>query len=170
LQSNFIAHASVTDDPARTTASINAALLRRPIEARFATMFHGVLTKDGRLSYCNAGHEPPLVIGKSGVRFLEVGGPVLGLLSAAEYSAETIQLSPDDLVVVCSDGVSEAMNVDDDEFGRARIVHAVSECADRQPEAVLDALLGAVRTFAGMAPQSDDLTAMILKYRPPGAS
>lgn len=166
LQSNFVAHASVSSDPAQTTANINTALLRRPIEARFATMFHGVVTQDGRLSYCNAGHEPPLVIGDSGVQLLEIGGPVLGLLNAASYTAETIQLSAGDLVVICSDGVTEAMNANGDEFGRARIVEAISQSADRGPEAVLDALLGAVRAFAEGAPQSDDLTAMILRYKP----
>jgi phosphoserine phosphatase RsbU/P len=166
LQSNFVAHASVSSDPAQTNDSINQALLRRPIEARFATMFQGVLTRDGRLSYSNAGQEPPLVIGAGGVRSLEVGGPVLGLLSIARYTSETIQLSPGDLIVICSDGVTEAMNVNGEEFGRARVLEVLSQCGDLRPEAVLDMLVGAVRAFSEGAPQSDDLTAMILKYRP----
>jgi phosphoserine phosphatase RsbU/P len=168
LQSNFVAHASVGDDPAETTSSINAALLRRPIEARFATMFHGVLDGQGRLSYCNAGHEPPLVIGPRGLRWLNVGGPVLGLFKVALYSSETVQLSPDDLVVICSDGVTEATSANGEEFSRSRVIDAISQCADRKPEAVLDSLLSAVRSFSHGGLQADDLTAMILRYRPDG--
>jgi serine phosphatase RsbU (regulator of sigma subunit) len=165
FQSAFVAHAAVGNDPADTTRSINAAMLRRPIEARFATMFHGVLDGQGRLSYCNAGHEPPLVIGPDGLRWLGVGGPVLGLFNVVPYESETIQLSPDDLVVICSDGVTEAMNTDGEWFSRQRVVDAIEGCADRKPEAVLDVLLSAVRTFAQGAVQTDDLTAMILRYR-----
>jgi phosphoserine phosphatase RsbU/P len=166
LQSNFVAHASLGSDPAQTTANINNALLRRPIEARFATLFHGVLSRDGRLSYCNAGHEPPVVIGKDEVRNLDVGGPVLGLLTLAKYSAETIELAPNDLVVICSDGVTEAMNSVGSEFGRTRIVEAVLQSPDRKPEAVLDRLLASIRSFSQGTPQADDLTAMVLRYRP----
>jgi sigma-B regulation protein RsbU (phosphoserine phosphatase) len=166
LQSNFVAHASVGNDPAQTTASINAALLRRPIEARFATMFHGVLHANGQLSYCNAGHEPPLVVGPEGVRWLEVGGPVLGLFRVAQYEWDTVHLSANDLVVICSDGVTEATNRSGEEFGRTRIAEIVSTCSTQKPEAVLDVLLGAVRAFTQGAAQADDLTAMILRYRP----
>jgi len=165
LQSKFVAHASVGNNPADTTRNINAALLRRPIEARFATMFHGVLDGQGRLSYCNAGHEPPIVIGPRGVRWLNVGGPVLGLFKVASYESETVQLSPDDLVVICSDGVTEAMSANGEEFSRHRIIDAISQSGDRKPEAVLDILLSAVRSFSQGGLQADDLTAMILKYR-----
>lgn len=166
LQSNFVAHASVGNDPAQTTAGINAALLRRPIEARFATMFHGVLHPNGQLSYCNAGHEPPLVIGPDGIRWLTAGGPVLGLFGVAQYEWDTVQLSANDVVVICSDGVTEATDSSGDEFGRGRIAETVAACATQNPETVLDVLLGAVRTFTQGGAQSDDLTAMILRYKP----
>jgi len=166
LQSNFVAHASVGRDPAQTTGNINTALLRRPIEARFATMFHGVLDANGQLSYCNAGQEPPLLIGRNHTRWLDVGGPVLGLFSLAPYEWETVQLSPDDLIVICSDGVTEAASPSGEEFGRARIAETVALCSTQKPEAVLDILLAAVRAFTQGAAQADDLTVMILKYRP----
>jgi sigma-B regulation protein RsbU (phosphoserine phosphatase) len=98
---------------------LNLALLRRAIDARFATMCYGVATPSGEFSYCNAGQEPPLVIAKDGIRWLETGGPVLGLLPGAKYEYETVTLAPGDLVIVCSDGVTEARNVANDEFGRA---------------------------------------------------
>jgi phosphoserine phosphatase RsbU/P len=165
VQSNFIAQASVGTDPGQTTARVNTAMLRRPIEARFATMFHGVLTRDGRLSYCNAGQEPAIVVGRDGVVWLEVGGPVLGLLTVEGYECETVQLKPDDLVVVYSDGVTEAANVGGDEFGRERLVEAITCGHGTKPEMLLERVLDAVRTFSRDAPQADDITALILRYR-----
>jgi serine phosphatase RsbU (regulator of sigma subunit) len=165
VQSHFVAQASIGSDPAQTTARINTALLRRPIEARFATMFHGVLTQDGRLSYCNAGQEPPLIVGRDGLTWLEAGGPVLGLMTVEFYEFETVPLKPNDLVVVYSDGVTEAMNVAGEEFGRERVVEAIARGHGTKPEALLECLLDAVRTFSRGAPQADDVTAMILRYR-----
>ena len=165
VQSNFVALAPVSHDPAETMARVNKALLRRAIEARFATMYYGVISSDGRLSYCNAGQEPPIVIGADdGVRWLETGGPVLGLLSIATYEPETISLSRGDLVVVCSDGVTEARNVAGDEFGRDRIVEALHGCHGVKPETVLEILLAAVKAFSAGAPQADDITALVLRY------
>ena len=93
VQSNFVALAPVSNDPAETMARVNKALLRRAIDARFATMFYGAVTADGHLSYSNAGQEPPLVIGKDGVSWLETGGPVLGLLSIATYELRRLSSS-----------------------------------------------------------------------------
>jgi sigma-B regulation protein RsbU (phosphoserine phosphatase) len=165
VQSNFVAQAPVSNDPAEAMARVNRALLRRAIEARFATMFYGAITVDGKLSYCNAGQEPPLVVSRSGSRWLEVGGPVLGLLSIATYEYETIALEPGDLVVICSDGVTEARNRGGDEFGRDRLVDAVGQHHGARPETVLEHLMVAVKRFSEGAAQADDLTAMVLRYR-----
>ena len=132
VQSNFVAHAPVSNDPAEAMARVNKALLRRAIDARFATMFYGAVTADGHLSYCNAGQEPPLVIAQDGTTWLETGGPVLGLLTIATYEFATVVLEPGDLVVVCSDGVTEARNLAGDEFGRDRLVEAVAWPPRRQ--------------------------------------
>jgi serine phosphatase RsbU (regulator of sigma subunit)/pSer/pThr/pTyr-binding forkhead associated (FHA) protein len=167
VQSHFVAQATATVDPAKTMAGINTAMLRRPIEARFATMFCGVLANDGLLSYCNAGQEPPVVIHLDGSTTLDAGGPVLGLLPGAPYDTGTFQLRADDLVIVCSDGVTEAVDLTDQEFGRDRMIDVVARCRGQAPEAVLDALLGAVRTFSQGTPQADDITALVLRYRQP---
>jgi len=165
VQSNFVAQAPLSADPAEAMARVNKALLRRAIEARFATMFYGAVTPDGRLSYCNAGQEPPLVIGKSGTAWLETGGPVLGLLSIATYEFDSVALEPGDLVVVCSDGVTEARNRAGDEFGRDRLVDAVRRSHGAKPEVVLEHLMGAVKLFSEGTPQADDVTALVLRYR-----
>jgi phosphoserine phosphatase RsbU/P len=164
LQSQFIAQVMTARDPAKTMASINTALLRRPIAARFATMFHGVLAPDGRFSYCNAGQEPPLFFNGHGVNWLDVGGPVLGLLPSATYESATVQLEPNDTVTVYSDGVTEARNVEDEEFGRERMVDVLAHCLSAKPEAALEVLVDAVRDFSRGAPQADDITALILRY------
>jgi serine phosphatase RsbU (regulator of sigma subunit) len=165
VQSSFVALAPISDDPAEALARINKALLRRAVEARFATMFYGVAAADGRLRYCNAGQEPPLVIGSNGEQWLETGGPVLGLLSFAAYEWGEIALSPGDLVIVCSDGVTEARDVANEEFGRDRLLDAVRPCVGQKPDVVLEALLNAVRVFSHGAAQADDITALVFRYR-----
>ena len=165
VQSNFIAQAPVSDDPADTLTRVNNALLRRAIEARFATMFHGVVDADGHLSYCNGGQEPPLVLARNGMSWLEAGGPVLGLLPGATYEFDSVTLEPGDLVVICSDGVTEARNAAGDEFGRERLIEATAGCHGAKPDAVLERLFGAVRTFSQGTPQGDDITGLVLRYR-----
>ena len=165
VQSNFGALASVTREPAELMTRLNLALLRRAIDARFATMCYGVATPSGEFSYCNAGQEPPLVIAKDGIRWLETGGPVLGLLPGARYEYETVTLAPGDLVIVCSDGVTEARNVANEEFGRDRLLDAMKSMHGAKPDLVLDLLLSAVNQFATGAPQADDITVLVFRYR-----
>ena len=165
MQSNFIAQAPVSADPADTLTRVNNALLRRAIEARFATMFHGVVDVTGHLSYSNGGQEPPLVLKRDGISWLEAGGPVLGLLPGATYEFDSVTLDPGDLVVICSDGVTEARNAAGDEFGRERLIEAMSGCHGGKPDAVLERLFEAVRVFSQGTPQGDDITGLVLRYR-----
>jgi phosphoserine phosphatase RsbU/P len=164
VQSNFVAQAQVTSDPAETMARINRALLRRTIEARFATMFYGAIGTDGTLTYCNAGQEPPLLVRRDGVASLDVGGPVLGLLSVATYDCGTVPLSPGDLVIVCSDGVTEARNTAGEEFERDRLIATVGSSHGAKAETVVAQLLAAVRAFSAGASQADDITVLVLRY------
>jgi sigma-B regulation protein RsbU (phosphoserine phosphatase) len=168
VQSNFAAQAPVSSDPADTMARINRALLRRAIDARFSTMCYGVVSPDGSFSYCNAGQEPPLVIQRDGVRWLETGGPVVGLIPSATYEYETVALAPGDVIVIVSDGVTEARSVENDEFGRDRLLETVRHCHGLKSESVLDLLLSAVNRFAAGAPQADDITILVLRYKGPG--
>jgi serine phosphatase RsbU (regulator of sigma subunit)/pSer/pThr/pTyr-binding forkhead associated (FHA) protein len=166
VQSHFVAHAPVAEHPADMMARLNRALLRRAVEARFATMFYGALSADGRLHYSNAGQEPPLVVGADGgVRMLEIGGPVLGLLGVAAFDLGLEPLGRGDIVVVCSDGVTEARNPGSEEFGRDRLTELLAGSHGQNPEAVLDRMLASVREFAGAEPQADDITALVLRYR-----
>lgn len=104
------AHALAEGGAAATLARINEALIRRATHSRFATMTYAVLSADGRLTYSNAGHNPPMLFTRGGVRRLEQGGLVLGLFPHAKYEEETVQLDPGDVLVVFTDGVSERSN------------------------------------------------------------
>jgi serine phosphatase RsbU (regulator of sigma subunit)/pSer/pThr/pTyr-binding forkhead associated (FHA) protein len=168
VQTNFAALAPVSEDPAAAMLRINGALLRRAVEARFATMFYGVLDASGRLSYCNAGQEPPVVVQAGGqVLRLDEGGPVLGMLTQATYDSGSERLQRGDVIVVCSDGVTEARNAAGDEFGRERMEEALQDCHGRLPDAVMDILMAAVRSFVGGAPQADDITVQVVTYSGP---
>jgi serine phosphatase RsbU (regulator of sigma subunit) len=169
LQGIFAGHVSTMKEPGETMARVNHALLARAVEARFATAFLGVLGPDGRLVYCNAGHNPPFVFGSGGVRRLTAGGLVLGLFPNPSYDQEALQLARGDTIVVFSDGVSEALSASGEEFGDDRISGAVGAMLTEEPQTVLDTLLGAVKRFAGDAPQNDDITAMVLRFAPGAA-
>jgi sigma-B regulation protein RsbU (phosphoserine phosphatase) len=89
---------------------------------------------------------------------------VLGLLDGIGYDFETVQLQPGDVVVVCSDGVTEARNVAGDEFGAARLSELVAGCHGWKAEAVLERVLSGVARFSVGAPQADDITVLALRY------
>jgi serine phosphatase RsbU (regulator of sigma subunit) len=169
IQGMFSLEAQGGAAPASVVSRVNCSLCRRAIESRFATVFYGVLDPRGRLVYCNGGHSPPFVFGPSGVRRLDAGGPVVGLLNGAPYDDATVQLGPGDRIVVFSDGVSEALSTTGEEFGDDRILallesaHAMSP--DMDATSLVEALISAVRVFAQGAPQSDDITAMVVRYR-----
>ena len=164
MQGIFAAQAAASDTPRQTIARVNLALYRRGIESRFVTLMYGTLEPDGRLTYCNAGHNPPLVIGKSGVRKLETGGPIVGLFEDATFEEETVSLSPGDWLVVFSDGVSEALSADGEEFGEERIVATAQRNLNLAPPEFLQSIFADVRAFTKGAPQSDDITALVLLY------
>ncbi|HEX5069548.1 MAG TPA: SpoIIE family protein phosphatase [Vicinamibacterales bacterium] len=168
MQGMFAAQAQYADGPASAVTHMNKALCRRGLESRFVTLMFGII-KDGRLTYCNAGHNPPFVLGKSGVRRLEDGGPVVGLLEFAPFSQGTITLDPGDLIIVFSDGVSEALNAAGEEFGDARLEEVASAMKDSSSADIVERIVAAVKLFTKGAPQSDDITAMAIRYLGPGA-
>jgi serine phosphatase RsbU (regulator of sigma subunit)/pSer/pThr/pTyr-binding forkhead associated (FHA) protein len=164
MQGMFAAQASAQQGPAAAVTVINKALCRRGIESRFVTLLFGIVTTEGNLTYCNAGHNPPFVIGKSGVRRLEAGGPVVGLLEMAPYAQGVEKLDPGDVVVLYSDGVSEAFDTAGEDFGEARLLTVSQAAADLGAPALVERIISSVRTFTKGAAQSDDITVMVLRY------
>jgi phosphoserine phosphatase RsbU/P len=166
MQGIFAAQAAASDTPSQTIARVNLALYKRGIESRFVTLMYGSLEPDGRLTYCNAGHNPPLVVGSGGVRRLEVGGPIVGLFEGAVFQEETVVLAPGDWLIVFSDGVSEAMSASGEEYGEERILAVAEKQTSVAPSDMLQAIFADVRAFTKGAAQSDDITVLVLRYGP----
>ena len=164
VQEIFAAHAA--PHPSITVTRINDVLMRRALEARFVTLLYGVLAPDGQLIYCNAGHNPPLLLGEDGVRRLDKGGMILGLFDDATFEEERVRLRPGDTLIVFSDGISEALNGAGEEFGDVRILDCVSAIPPgTDPRIVIDTLFTRVREFTVSEPQSDDMTTLVVRYR-----
>jgi len=160
----FSAEATYQAGAAPLMTRLNNGLFRRAIEARFLTSFYGILAPDGSLTYCNAGHNAPLLVGKDSIRRLERGGVVLGLFEHAAFEQETVQMEPGDLVILFSDGVTEAMNPAMDEFTDDRLLDCANTHRGQTPQQVLDALLADVHEFCAGATQSDDITVVMVRY------
>ena len=153
-------------DPATTIATINGTMVKKGLDARFVTLFYGILSPGGDLTYCNAGHNPPLLIGKSGVRRLTTGGLIVGLFDEATYEQEVVTLSPGDTLVTFSDGVSEASNAQGTEFGDERILECVQASPSGiEPAELVELVMAAVRDFTVGEAQGDDITVLVVRYR-----
>ena len=165
IQGAFATQVMAVDSPAGLMAQVNRTLVRRSIQSRFATIVYGMLAPDGQFTYSNGGHNPPVFLGRNGVRRLETGGLILGLFPQATYDQETIRFEPGDRLIVFSDGVTEAMNAAGEEFGEERLLACLEAHRDSGPKALLDGLLVAVRIFAAGAAQNDDVTALVVRYQ-----
>ena len=164
LQGVFTANAFRDSTPAGLLSQANEALLRRAIEARFATAVYAVLDRRGRLTYSNAGHNPPFLVGKNGVRRLECGGMVIGAFDGAIFDEETYQLESGDVLVAYSDGLTEARDPAGDEFGEERLLSCVQANCALSPPDLMECLLSTVHQFSTGAAQGDDLTVLVLRY------
>ncbi len=160
----FSAEATYQQSAAPLLTRLNRGLFRRAIEARFLTTFYAMLGPDGSLTYSNGGHNAPMLVTADGVRRLETGGVVLGLFEHAEFEEETLSLTPGDIVVAFSDGVSEAMNESGEEFTDERLIAAIETHRTKTPQDMLDALLVDVRAFCGQATPNDDVTMVVVRY------
>ena len=152
--------------PAAALTRVNTALVRRGIQARFVTLFYAVLDPDGRLVYCNAGHNAPVLVRAGGVERLETGGMVLGLFDGVPYAEGAATLQSGDFIVLFSDGVSEAMNAAGEEYGDDRLLECLADISEPECEACLQEIFAGVERFTAGAPQHDDVTAMVVGYRP----
>ena len=132
--------------------------------SKYVTLFYGELDPArGRLVYVNAGHVPPYLRRADGREArLTTGGPVLGLVDDVLLEEGEVVLGPGDLVATVTDGVTEALSPEGEEFGDARVRRVLAETADRGAAATLSAVVAAVDAWTGAAGCTDDLTALIL--------
>ena len=164
LQGMLAVEAPAESGPAMTLSRINRRLTARSLESRFATLVYGVLSSNGRLIYSNAGHNAPALLARDGIRRLTTGGPILGVFADAVFEEETLHLHDRDTLVMFTDGVTEARNASDEEFGEERLMACLHPDAASTPRAVLHRVFAAVREFCGRADQSDDITVSVTRY------
>jgi sigma-B regulation protein RsbU (phosphoserine phosphatase) len=167
IQGGFAAHVSFGIGPRETLTRLNLALLHRAIESRYATMLYAVVRPDGALTYCNAGHNAAFLIRGDEVTRLDKGGMPVGLFEMASYEEGVVQLEPGALLVLFSDGVSEALSATGEEFGDDRILECLWAKHHEDPPRILDHLLQTVRHFTTGALQNDDVTALVVRYTGP---
>jgi serine phosphatase RsbU (regulator of sigma subunit)/dihydrofolate reductase len=149
-------------------ANVNRLLYAASDSNRYATFFYAELDCASRkLHYVNGGHNPPAVLRKEDgawrVFRLGDGGPVIGLLAGAVYKEQMLHLLPGDILLAFTDGISEAMNATEDEWGETRMIAEAQAHADLNAEELLQRLFRAADAFAAGAPQHDDMTLVVLR-------
>jgi len=165
LQSSVHALAEADPPLGDFMTRLNRILCRRLPDNMLITLFYGVLDRERHvLTYSNAGHNLPFVVGADGRQVrLPNNGPPLGVLDEMVYSSDSVALAPGDTLVGFSDGMSEAFNVDEEEFGEERIGSVAAELRAGSPRAIVEGLLHAVDRHCGDLPHEDDTTLVILK-------
>jgi sigma-B regulation protein RsbU (phosphoserine phosphatase) len=157
-------------DPVRVFDHLNRFLCDRAAVGRYATMFFGLLGPDGVLEYVRASHPPPLLLRRGVVSELYSGGSFpVGLIEMATYKADSIQLQPDDTLLLYSDGVTEAHDKQQNLFGDDRLKEALAPHQNSSLDELQAGILHAVEQFAAGASQSDDITILVVRYRRPGS-
>ncbi len=165
LQGAFAAVAATDMELPETFSRVNDFLLQRSGAAMYATMFYGVISPDGSFNFVNAGHAFPLVVRSSGaVEQIETSNFPLGLFPGVSYQAGNTRLAAGDIVLVFSDGLTEAQNFRNELFGESRLNSVAGDCARLPAASASEKILKSVKNFVGNAPPSDDLTLMVLRF------
>ena len=155
---------------AECLAHVNHLLCPDNDAAMFVTVVYGILnTRTGALEYSNAGHHLPYVIRRDGsLRTLEnTGGMALGVLDEATFSIKETSLDPGDSLFLFTDGVTEAMNGSSELYGESRLEQVLFRHHAQSPDHIIQATIDDVHTYAGDAPQADDITLLALRYVTP---
>jgi len=153
-------------DPARVINHVNRFLCDHAEIGRYATMFFGILDEAGHLEFINAGHPSPFLLrnGQAEEAFTEGSFPV-GLVPEAEYTATCMKLEPGDTLVLFSDGVTEAMDPDENLFGVPRLKDVLVGKSNVALDVLEKLVLESVENFARGARQADDLTMLVVRYQ-----
>ncbi|MDE2727206.1 MAG: SpoIIE family protein phosphatase [Gemmatimonadota bacterium] len=156
------------DRLSRLMSRLNVYLCHSTAPDRFATVFIcSYHMETSRLNYCCAGHNPPLLLrnGSDNVALLESGGYPIGLFPEAEYEDSSVSVDPGDLFAVYTDGITDALNREEEDFGETRLRRVLSRNRDRTSEEILERILASVRDFSHGVEQFDDQTAVIGRVR-----
>ena len=152
--------------PDSIVQALNATISDNNPDIMFITMFLGVLDLEtGLVTYCNAGHNPPILLQSGKAGYLELADNLLiGVEKDTEYSSRTLQLDDGDTLFLFTDGLTEAENTQKELFGEERVLEIAQKLYGASAEEQIKALQSAVKQFAGNAEQSDDLTLLAIRY------
>ena len=151
-------------DFANLMHKVNKLVYEASASNRYATFFFAAFDpRTRRLECVNAGHNPPVLLRRGKVIRLEADGPVVGLLPFAPYTEQALTLEPGDLLILYTDGISEAMTQDDEEWGEERMIESASAVQHRAATDVLRTMFDDADKFTAGAPQHDDMTLLVLK-------
>jgi phosphoserine phosphatase RsbU/P len=153
-------------DLAKTMVKVNRLVYEASANNRYATFFFATYNPAiCELRYVNAGHNPPVLLrGSSGEPLpLEAGGLVVGLLPEAPYEEQPVRMEPGDVLIAYTDGISEAMTADDEEWGEERMLEAARRAQKGSAQEILQAIFRAADEFTAAAPQHDDMTLLVMK-------
>ena len=155
--------------PDRIISSINDAMAEDNESNMFVTLFVGALDlPTGRLHYCNAGHDAPLLIGNTGAGMLPVDSNLpAGVMPGWKFSVQETMIDPDTTIFLYTDGLTEAEDIEHKQFGMSRIKETALELQGKRifaPQAIIDRMTTEVHAFVGEADQSDDLTMLAIQY------
>ena len=157
-----------TTDPGEIVTTLNGALTEGNDNDMFVTLFVGVLNlNSGRLHYCNAGHNAPLIVGKEVTTLTVESNLPLGVMAEQKFVSQETGISRDTVLFLYTDGLNEAENVNHEQFGEDRIsdlLHEAIQQQDTKAEAIVSRMTTAVHAFVGEAEQSDDLTMLAVRY------
>jgi sigma-B regulation protein RsbU (phosphoserine phosphatase) len=153
---------------AEAIASVNRSVARSASSGKFITLFYGEMDlASGVLRFTNAGHNPPLLRRREGaIEPLHEGGIPLGLFESSRFEVGEVPFESGDSLLLYSDGISEAFDTRDEQFGEERLLALWKERGNRSPGVVIAELLAEVQRFRGSASQSDDMTAVVVGPRP----
>lgn len=147
-------------------SKLNRSLKKYFPRNRFVTFFIAALSPDsGRLDFCNAGHNPPMLLhGDNTLEHLIPTGPIIGVSTRFTYKELVAHMLPGDILALYSDGVTEACDAfHTEEFGEERLLQTLRDNREKPPAAIIDAIIKRIASFTGNAPLSDDLTLVILR-------
>lgn len=163
----FRAKGSVYQITNEITAEMNKELCRDNDNAMFVTYFLGILElSSGKLSYCNAGHNYPYLLSREGklIKLKETHGIPLGLFDDSVYGFSNIQLQKGDVIILYTDGVTEAFNIQEEAYGEDKLEGALKKFRGSDLKSLIRSMIADIKTHTGQAEQSDDITLMVLKY------
>lgn len=151
--------------PSQCIQRSNKLLFESTSSEKFVTLFYGILdTERHTLHFCNAGHDNPFIFSRTGeVRRLKSGGIVLSIMEDFPYEDEMVEIASGDVLVIYSDGICEAVNPSDDQFGEERLASVVREHITKPAPDLVEHIIAAVKSHAATAPQMDDMTLVVVK-------